>query len=57
MPGLAPDVPDRITGSHREASAPSSPPHEADKVGLEVQLGGAGGGGGGGGGGGVFQDH
>ena len=43
MPGLAPDVPDRITGSHREASAPSSP-HEADKVALEIQLGG-------------FQDH
>ena len=40
MPGLAPNVPDRITGSHREASAPSSPPHEADKVALEVQLGG-----------------
>ena len=45
MPGLAPNVPDRITGSHREASAPSSPPHEADKVALEVQLGGGGGGG------------
>ena len=41
MLGLAPDAPDRITGSHREASAPSSPPHEADKVALEVQLGGA----------------
>ena len=41
MPGLAPDAPDRITGSHSEASAPSSPPHEADKVALEVQLGGA----------------
>ena len=52
MPGLAPDVPDRITGSHRETSAPSSPPHEADKVALEVQLGGGGGGGGGG-----VQDH
>ena len=38
MPGLAPDAPDRVTDSHREASAPSSPPHEADKVALEEQL-------------------
>ena len=40
MPGLALDAPDRVTDSHREASAPSSPPHEAVKVALEVQLGG-----------------
>ena len=38
MPGLAPDAPDRVTDSHREASAPSSPPYEADKVALEEQL-------------------
>ena len=38
MPSLAPDAPDRVTDSHREASAPSSPPHEADKVALEEQL-------------------
>ena len=38
MPGLAPDAPDRVTISHRETSAPSSPPHEADKVALEEQL-------------------
>ena len=38
MLGLAPDAPDRVTDSHREASAPSSPPYEADKVALEEQL-------------------
>ena len=38
MPGLAPDAPDRVTDSHREASAPSSPRYEADKVALEEQL-------------------
>ena len=38
MPGLAADAPDRVTDSHREASAPSSRPHEADKVALEEQL-------------------
>ena len=38
MPGLAPDTPDRVTDSRREASAPSSPPHEADKGALEEQL-------------------
>ena len=37
MPGLAADAPDRVTDSHREASAPSSPPHEANKVALEEQ--------------------
>ena len=35
MPGQAPDAPDRVTNSHREASAPSSPRYEADKVALE----------------------
>ena len=30
MPGLAPDAPNRVTEHHREASAPRSPPHEAD---------------------------
>ena len=38
MPSLAPDVPDRVTDSHRETSAPSSPRYEADKVALEEQL-------------------
>ena len=38
MPGVAADAPDRVTDSYREASAPSSPPHEADKVALEEQL-------------------
>ena len=38
MPGLAPDTPDRITDIHREASAPSSPPHEANQVALEERL-------------------
>ena len=38
MPGLAPDAPDKVTDSHREASAPSSPRYEADKVALEEQL-------------------
>ena len=37
-PGLASDAPDRVTDSHGEASAPRSPPHEADKVALEEQL-------------------
>ena len=36
--GLAADAPDRVTDSHRAASAPRSPPHEADKVALEEQL-------------------
>ena len=40
MPGLAPDAPDRVTDSHREASAPSSPPYEADKVGTRRTAGG-----------------
>ena len=35
MPGLAADAPDRVTDSYREASAPSSPPHEPNKVALE----------------------
>ena len=38
MPGLAAVAPDRVTNIHREASAPSSPPHEADKAALEEQL-------------------
>ena len=38
MPGLTPDAPDRVTDSYREASTPSSPPHEADKEALEEQL-------------------
>ena len=38
MPGLAADAPDTVTDSHREASPPRSPPHEADKVALEEQL-------------------
>ena len=38
MPDLAADAPDRVTDSQREASAPRSPPHEADKVALKEQL-------------------
>ena len=38
MPGLAADAPDRVTDNHREASAPSSPPHVVIKVALEEQL-------------------
>ena len=38
MPGPAADAPDRVTDSHREASPPRSPPHEADSVTLEEQL-------------------
>ena len=38
MLGLAPDAPDRVTDSHREASVPSSPTLEADKAALEEQL-------------------
>ena len=37
MPGLAADAPNRVTDSHRKASAPSSPPHEAVKVALKEQ--------------------
>ena len=38
MPGLTADAPDRVTDSHRYASAPRSPPHKADKVALEELL-------------------
>ena len=44
MPGLAPDAPDRVTDSHREEIAPSSPPHEADISGTRRTAGG-------------YQDH
>ena len=37
MPGPA-DAPERVTDSHREASPPRSPPHEADTVALGEQL-------------------
>ena len=42
MPGLAADVPAKVTNSHRDASPPRSPPHKADKVAFVDQLEGTG---------------
>ena len=38
MPGLAADVPNRVTDSHREACPPGSPVHETNTVALAQQL-------------------